>query len=162
MDEKVSDQDLQNILKDQASINETLCSENIVGRWLWRSGSLKAGGLIPWEIECANTIPDHFFWEKDKSSILVLAAGIYELTACIFSKAGSIIILINGEPLNQKTEENNTLSSNSLKKSFAKRKKDTEYSSTKVNEFVILPARSRISASCLVEGGEAFFNIRRL
>jgi hypothetical protein len=99
----VSEQELKSILKDQASVNETLCSENIVGRWLWRSGSLKAGGLIPWEAECTNTMPDHFFWEKDKSSILVLDAGMYELTACVFSKGGSIIVLINGDPLNAKT-----------------------------------------------------------
>ena len=44
----MSETDLQNILKDQASINETLCSENIVGRWLWQSGDTKSGGLIPW------------------------------------------------------------------------------------------------------------------
>jgi hypothetical protein len=36
--DKVTEVDLQNILKDQATINETLCSENIVGRWMWQSG----------------------------------------------------------------------------------------------------------------------------
>ena len=38
LEEKISESDLQNILKDQASINEMLCSENIVGRWMWQSG----------------------------------------------------------------------------------------------------------------------------
>ncbi len=69
----------------------------IVGRWLWESGTLKAGSLIPWEKEAANTIPDHFFWEKNKTSILVLAAGMYELTACVFSNNCSVTLQINGD-----------------------------------------------------------------
>jgi hypothetical protein len=60
--ERVTEADLQTVLKDQATINETLCSENIVGRWMWHSGDLKPGSLIPWESESANTVPDHFFW----------------------------------------------------------------------------------------------------
>jgi hypothetical protein len=44
---------------------------------MWQSGELKAGGLIPWESESANTVPDHYFWEKDKTSILIIAAGVY-------------------------------------------------------------------------------------
>jgi hypothetical protein len=57
-------------VNDQAIINESLCTENIVGRWTWKSGKLyiykilkirhnptnlliigdtKTGSLIPWE-----------------------------------------------------------------------------------------------------------------
>jgi len=109
---------LQSILKDQATINETLCEENIVGRWIWQSGEVKPGGLIPWEGESANTVPDHFFWEKDKTSILIIAAGIYEVTACVFSKGSIISILANGEQVNlNKGEENgNTINKKMRKK----------------------------------------------
>jgi hypothetical protein len=63
---------------------------------MWQSGDLRPGSLIPWEIESANTVPEHFFWEKDKTSILILAPGIYEIKACIFSKSSTINVLING------------------------------------------------------------------
>lgn len=36
-------------INDQAIINESLCTENIVGRWTWKSGEIKAGNLVPWE-----------------------------------------------------------------------------------------------------------------
>lgn len=62
LNEKIALTELQAILKDQSAINETLCSENIVGRWMWQSGDLKPGSLIPWEIQSANTVPEHFFW----------------------------------------------------------------------------------------------------
>jgi len=38
LDNKSNDQDLKNIVNNQAMINESLCSENIVGRWSWKSG----------------------------------------------------------------------------------------------------------------------------
>lgn len=101
----MTEADLQSIIKDQATINETLCSENIVGRWTWQTGDVKAGGLIPWEGESANTVPDHFFWEKDKTSILIIAAGVYEITACAFGRNCHVTILANGEQVNPKETE---------------------------------------------------------
>ena len=45
----MSDGDLESVLKDLATVNETLCTENIVGRWMWHSGETKPGSIIPWE-----------------------------------------------------------------------------------------------------------------
>ena len=42
-------------------------------------GELKAGGTVPWEIQLSNTLPDNFLWEKDKTSILTVAPGLYEV-----------------------------------------------------------------------------------
>ena len=50
LDSKTSEDDLQDVVKDQSVINETLLCQNIVGRWLWQSGEVKAGGLVPWEV----------------------------------------------------------------------------------------------------------------
>jgi hypothetical protein len=47
---------------DQTTINETLCSENILGRWVWNGQSLKNGNLIPWERQIINTLPENFGW----------------------------------------------------------------------------------------------------
>lgn len=63
---------------------------------MWHSGELKPGSLIPWESESANTVPDHFFWEKDKTSILIIAPGVYEITACVFSRRAALSIMANG------------------------------------------------------------------
>lgn len=30
--------DLKAVINDQAIINESLCTENIIGRWTWKSG----------------------------------------------------------------------------------------------------------------------------
>jgi hypothetical protein len=48
LDSRVSDEELKTVIQDQATINETLCSENIIGRWLWNSGEIRAGCLVPW------------------------------------------------------------------------------------------------------------------
>ena len=80
LDTKAGQDELTNIVNDQALINESLCTENIVGRWAWKSGDLKSGSTVPWEIQLANTLPDNFLWEKDKTSILTVAPGLYEVT----------------------------------------------------------------------------------
>ena len=43
-------EEFKTIFTDQAIINESLCNENIIGSWLWRSGELKSGSLVPWEL----------------------------------------------------------------------------------------------------------------
>jgi len=36
----VKDSQLKEALNDQALVNEALCAENCVGRWVWKSGDL--------------------------------------------------------------------------------------------------------------------------
>ena len=45
----VREQALKDALNDQALVNEALCAENCVGRWVWKSGEL-LGQLVPWEV----------------------------------------------------------------------------------------------------------------
>jgi hypothetical protein len=124
---------------------------------MWYSGEVKSGSVIPWESESANTVPDYFFWEKDKPSILIITPGVYEVTACIFSKNASVTIMANGEAVTPpKGEENqNTLNAK------IRRRKEKGTGSTSVREYLLLPARSRISVSSQGEGSEGFLNIRR-
>jgi hypothetical protein len=70
LQDKVSNAEVKNTFDEQALINEALCSENCIGRWVWKSGELKASCLIPWEIQCVNTCPDNFVWEKNKTSVI--------------------------------------------------------------------------------------------
>jgi hypothetical protein len=49
--DKVSAAEIKMSLDEQALINEALCSENCLGRWVWKSGELKASCLVPWEVQ---------------------------------------------------------------------------------------------------------------
>jgi hypothetical protein len=87
-------------MDNQAIINDALCSENCLGRWKWKSGIVKNGYAIPWEIQLVNTSPDIFFWEKDKTSIFISTGGLYEIIMGIYAdKKPTVQILLNGEPL---------------------------------------------------------------
>ena len=46
----VKRQQLTDALNDQALVNEALCAENCVGRWVWKSGDLQSPNLVPWEV----------------------------------------------------------------------------------------------------------------
>ena len=79
LDTKSNQEEFAHYVNDQALINENLCTENILGRWAWKSGEVRNGGLVPWEIQLANTLSDNFLWEKEKTSILTVAPGLYEV-----------------------------------------------------------------------------------
>jgi len=97
-------------MDNQAIINDALCSENCLGRWKWKSGIVKNGYAIPWEIQLVNTSPDIFFWEKDKTSIFISTGGLYEITMGIYAdKKPTVQILLNGEPLISAVNSSNYL-----------------------------------------------------
>jgi hypothetical protein len=56
-----------------------------VARWLWKSGDLHNGYSVPWEVQSVNTCPENFLWDEDKTSILTVAPGLYEVTFGFFS-----------------------------------------------------------------------------
>lgn len=40
---------------------------------------------MPWEEQRVNTCPENFLWEEDKSIILTIAPGLYEVSLGFFS-----------------------------------------------------------------------------
>jgi hypothetical protein len=34
---------------------------------------------VPWEVQISNTLPDNFLWEKEKTGILIITPGLYEV-----------------------------------------------------------------------------------
>ena len=86
LDLKSSQQEVTASLNDQALINEALCAENCVARWIWKSGDVKSGYAVPWEVQSVNTCPDNFLWEKEKTSILTVAPGLYEVIFGFFAR----------------------------------------------------------------------------
>ena len=113
LDVKANLEGLERLNKEQSSINESLCTENIVARWAWKSGELKSGSMVPWEIQLSNTLPDNFLWEKDKTNVLTVAPGLYEVVILLFMcnniqkvtfgfyarKKPTVQFLVNGEPI---------------------------------------------------------------
>eukprot|EP00826_Nyctotherus_ovalis_P037200 TRINITY_DN3379_c0_g1_i5.p1 TRINITY_DN3379_c0_g1~~TRINITY_DN3379_c0_g1_i5.p1 ORF type:complete len:595 (+),score=254.19 TRINITY_DN3379_c0_g1_i5:106-1890(+) len=98
LERKATSSDLSAAMAEQSLINEALCAENCVGRWLWKSGTLKSGYGVPWEAQSVNTCPDNFLWEKDKISVMTVAAGLYEVKMGFFArKVDKLQILVNGE-----------------------------------------------------------------
>jgi hypothetical protein len=54
--------------------------------------------LIPWEVEIMNTCPHNFVWEKEKTGIIVVASGLYEVSFGFFGRLKpEVSLLVNGE-----------------------------------------------------------------
>ena len=98
LDAKLNNEDFSNAMNNQAMINDTLCNENSLGRWMWKSGKVKNSYAIPWEEQSVNTAPDNFIWEKEKTIITVKEGGLYMISMGIYSnKKPNIQILVNSE-----------------------------------------------------------------
>ena len=56
--------------------------------------------LIPWEVEIMNTCPHNFVWEKEKTGIIVVASGLYEVSFGFFSRLKpEVSLMVNNEPV---------------------------------------------------------------
>lgn len=97
LEAKASVSMLEASIREQGVINSSLCAECSVGRWIWKSGQVKPGNGVPWNVQSVNTDPENFVWEKDKVSILTMAPGLYEVTFGFFTrKKPAIQLLVNG------------------------------------------------------------------
>ena len=84
----------------QALLNSALISELCLGRWIWKSLKTKAGGAVPWNVQTANSDPSNLLWEKDKSYIVAVAPGLYEVQFGFYSRRKPVVKLhVNGEPV---------------------------------------------------------------
>ena len=83
---KISVNDFKSYKTKQMNINESLCIENILGRWTWKGSQLGKGFTILWENQTVNTLPDNFIYEKGKQFIQVVNAGLYKVEFGFYSK----------------------------------------------------------------------------
>lgn len=155
LDLKASNEEFQTFVNDQSLINEAICAENCTARWIWKSGQLRSGGQIPWEIQSVNTCPDNFLWDRDKTSVVAVAPGLYEVISGFFCrKKPSIQLLVNGEAV--------ILAGSSEGKQFTRHPAGNIAGLTSV-DFVALPARARISILYTGESTvEGFLGLRKL
>lgn len=71
-------------------VNEAICSENCVARWIWKNGQTESSkgmtNSIKWDLQSVNTCPDNFVWREGQAFIQVDSPGLYEITMAFFSK----------------------------------------------------------------------------
>ena len=167
LNEKTNNNDFTTAIDNQAIINDTLCNENCIGRWVWRSGKIKSSYSVPWESQSINTSPDNFIWEKDKTYIMVNENGLYELNFGFYSdKKPNIQILVNGEIIinTQNNNCNNLLLNNNY---LTNRKNNLKniignITGLSVVEFIMLPSQSKLSV-CYNGGiGTGFIGLKKL
>ena len=165
LDTKASLEDYEAHVSTQSEINQALCAENCVARWIWKSGDLKNGFAVPWEVESINTCPENFLWEQDKANIMTVAPGLYEVIFGFYSKKKPAVqLLVNGEPLLSAVNSSSYVvhhSSGKLKSSG--KHKEGNIGGLTLIDFVALPARARISVSFSGESAaEGFIGLRKL
>ena len=153
LDTKINVDELTEKLREQSCINEALCAENCVGRWLWKSGEIKTAS-IPWEVQSINTCPENYIWEKDKTIILALTPGLYHIQYGVFSKKKcSLQLLVNGEII--------ISDANSQGKVFGKHSSGNIVGYT-YSDFLSLPSRARISIAYTGDSSEGFIGLKKL
>jgi hypothetical protein len=84
LNNKVNNIEFKNSMNNQAMINDIICNENQVGRWLWKSNKNKNKLAIPWDIQSVNTAPDNYIWEKSGINIIVINGGIYQVSLGLY------------------------------------------------------------------------------
>ena len=144
-------------MDNQAIINDALCTENCLARWLWKSGKVKNGYAIPWEVQAVNTAPDNFIWEKEKTFILCSSAGLYKVEIGFFSdKKPAVQILVNGEVVISSITNSNFVTR-------GKKGVNGNCSGVTLTDFVLLGDKSRISISYSGdEGAIGFLGLKKM
>lgn len=157
--------DFSSAMDNQAIINDTLCNENNIGRWLWKSGKVKNNLSIPWEVQIINTSNDNFLWEKDKSIIGIKEGGLYEVKMGFYAdKKPMIQILINGEVIISAINSNSYV----IHQSPGGRMKGTGKASfgnvtgLTLVDFILLPDNAKLSISYTGETGIGFLGLKKL
>jgi len=158
--------ELNRVVGEQSLIMESLCSEHLLGRWIWKSGRTRGEKhAVPWNVQNINTNPDNFMWTQDSTSITCTAPGLYEVTFGFFTrKKPSVQLLVNGEPVVSAINS----ASYAVHHSSGRLCAVGPHSAGNVTgltliDFVALPPKARISVTYQgEEGGEGFIGLKKL
>ena len=167
LNNKVNNIEFKNSMNNQAMINDIICNENQVGRWLWKSSKNKNKLAIPWDIQSVNTAPDNYIWEKSGINIIVINGGIYQVSLGLYfnsniNKKIQVQIIVNSDNvINVKNNNFNNLNNNndyySNKGNNLKKMNSVSY-----NDFVLLKDNSKIIVTFNGEEGFGFIGLKKL
>ena len=76
---------LGNLAKEYRVLTQHVSAEMMVGRWIWKSGRLNKGKMIPWNVQCINTNPSNFVWNENSEQLRTIVPGLYEIKIGIFT-----------------------------------------------------------------------------
>ena len=98
IDSKLDSIEYQKFVDIQEVINNIYLTENSTGIWKWVSTKLN-NGYIPLEIEYYNTMRDNYLWEEDRTSLMIINKGVYNVKIVIFTNDIDIkvTLVVNGE-----------------------------------------------------------------
>ncbi len=163
--QRVTTEQLSLALRDQAVINEAMLSQNTAARWIWKSGKLKSGHGVPWNIQVLNTNPENFIWEKDRVNIVVVQPGLYEIVFGFYSKKKPTVQLhVNGEPVLSAVNSSSYVVHHSSGRiaSIAQHTAGNVTGLTLI-DFIALPERARVAISYAGDDKcEGFMGLRKL
>ena len=163
MNFKVNKIDFNNAMNNQALINDIICNENQVGRWLWKSGRVKGGYTIPWDTQSVNTSPDNYIWEKDKTIITVIKGGVYQVCLGFYANKKPIVqIIVNSEMIISANSNNVNGKNNNLNNSMTNNKKIKKMTGISLIDFIILQDNSKIAVTYNGEEGFGFIGLKKL
>ena len=140
IDSKLDSMEYQKYIDIQEVINNIYLTENSTGIWKWVSTRLN-NGYIPLEIEYYNTMRDNYLWEEERTSLMIINKGVYNIKIVIFTndKDVKITLVVNGENLITESVES--------KKPDYKEPINNKFSlqSVKIDEFLSINDKVRIS-----------------
>ena len=158
---KVDNNEFNSAMNNQALINDIICNENQIGRWLWKAGKTKGEFTIPWDTQKVNTAPDNYLWEKDKSTINIINGGIYQINLGFYfsnfinftNKKPQVQIIINKENIIN-VNNNNYYLNNKIN--------NKKINSISFSDFIILKDNSKITVTFNGEEGLGFIGLKKL
>jgi len=158
--------ELNRVIGEQSLIMESLCSEHLLGRWIWKSGRVKGDKhAVPWNVQNINTNPENFVWEKDRTAITTVAPGLYEVTFGFFTrKKPSVQLLVNGEPvLSAVNSASYAVHHSSGRLAAVGPHPAGNVTGLTLLDYLALPPKARVSISYQgEEGGEGFLGLRKM
>lgn len=66
LDAKATLPEVRKLVRDAGEARAAIVADVALARWVWKSGVVKSGNAVPWNVQAINTDPDNFAWEKDK------------------------------------------------------------------------------------------------
>ena len=156
---------IQNFFDEQTVINDALCSQNLVARWIWKSGKLKNQHGVPWNVQIVNTNPENFLWQKGRVNIQVVNGGLYEVSFGFYSrKKPTVQLHVNGEAvLSALNTSSYALHHSSGRMTNVGRHPSGCVTGLTMIDFLALPNNAKLAISYSGEElGEGFLGIKKL
>ena len=103
-------------------------------------------------------------WEKDKSCLICVAPGLYQICFGFYSKkAPSVQIFLNGEPLMNAAQKQMQLHNNKENQTTNSKHTAGNVTGLTHNDYIALPPRARLAIVYQGETfGEGFICLRKL